>query len=82
MRSTGCWPTSCRRRVVAKIIVLGAGVFRTYLASRCCLTSVCEAISDQDLLARVTELARDSDPPSPAGSDRAQLLSILNVVAA
>jgi flavin-dependent dehydrogenase len=52
-------------------------VFRTYLASRCCLTPLGEAFGDQDFVERITELARDSSPPPLAGPDRAGLLSLL-----
>lgn len=70
-----------------RLALLGAmsrdpDIFRTFLASRCCLTPLSDAFADQELLARVIELARDSVPPPLAGPDRAELLSILDGAAA
>jgi 2-polyprenyl-6-methoxyphenol hydroxylase-like FAD-dependent oxidoreductase len=75
-------PSSVLRRAILAAVPHDPDVFRGYLATRCCLAPLGEAFADQDLVARVTELARDSDPPRLAGPDRAQLLSLLDRAAA
>jgi 2-polyprenyl-6-methoxyphenol hydroxylase-like FAD-dependent oxidoreductase len=66
------------RRALLAAAARDPDAFRTYLASRCCLTPLGEAFADQSFVARVTELARDSTPPPLPGPDRAQLLSLLH----
>jgi 2-polyprenyl-6-methoxyphenol hydroxylase-like FAD-dependent oxidoreductase len=75
-------PSSVRRRAILAAVPQDPDVFRGYLAARCCLTPLGETFADEELFARVTELARDSAPPRLAGPDRAQLLSLLDRVAA
>ena len=66
-----------RLRVVLAAMTLDPDVFRTFLASRCCLASLHDAFADQEFVSRIGELARDSAPPPVLGPDRAQLLSLL-----
>lgn len=70
-------PSTRLRRALLAAVARDPDAFRTYLASRCCLTSLGEAFTDQDFVARIMELARDSTPPPLPGPDRAQLLSLL-----
>ena len=75
-------PSSALRRAILAAVPRDPDVFRGYLATRCCLTLQGEAFADQDLVARVAELARDGASPRLAGPDRAQLLTLLDRVAA
>ena len=66
-----------QRRALFAAVARDPDVFRAYLASRCCLTPIREALTDQDFAERINELARGSSPPPLAGPDRAQLLALL-----
>jgi len=72
-------PSPLRQRALFAAVGRDPDVFRAYLASRCCLTRLHESLADQDFAERISELARDSDPPPPMGPNRAQLLSLLEV---
>jgi 2-polyprenyl-6-methoxyphenol hydroxylase-like FAD-dependent oxidoreductase len=69
--------SALRQRALLAAMARDPDVFRTYLAARCCLTPLREALSDQAFVERISELARDSSPPTLAGPDRTQLLSLL-----
>ncbi len=83
-RDPGQSPTAAnlRRRALLAAVARDPDVFRTYLASRACLTPMSEAFADPGFVERITELARDSGPPPLLGPDRAQLLSLLDRVPA
>ncbi|MBV8947426.1 MAG: FAD-binding protein [Solirubrobacterales bacterium] len=70
------------RRALLAAMARDPDLFRTFLATRCCLTPLREALADQNFVARITELARDSPSPPLAGPDRKQLLSLLDHAAA
>lgn len=65
------------RQTLLAAVALDPDVFRRFLASRCCLAPLHESFADQDFVARIIELARDTAPPRLAGPDRRQLLSLL-----
>jgi flavin-dependent dehydrogenase len=66
------------RRALTAAMSLDADMFRTFLASRSCLTPLRDAFADQDLVSRIIELARESAPPRLPGPGRAQLLALVD----
>lgn len=73
----GSSPPAVFRQALLAAAPRDADAFRTYLATRCCLTLFRDTFGDQDLVARIAELARGSSPPPLPGPDRAQLLSLV-----
>ena len=53
-------------------------VFRAFLASRSCLTSLREAFANAEFVEHVRRLASGRHRPPPAGPDRTQLLRLLD----
>jgi 2-polyprenyl-6-methoxyphenol hydroxylase-like FAD-dependent oxidoreductase len=51
--------------------------FRAFLASRCCLTLLGEALAHEQLVERILELANTGERPALSGPNRAQLLQLL-----
>jgi len=66
------------RRALLAALPRDPDVFRAFLASRCCLTPLRETFANRGLVARILELAGDSEPPPPAGPSRTQLLKLLD----
>ena len=54
-----------------------ADLFRTYLDSRVCLTTVADSLADPAAAARVFELAAGKTPFAFPGPDREQLTGLL-----
>jgi flavin-dependent dehydrogenase len=69
-----------RQRALFAAVARDPDVFRTYIASRSCLTPLREAFADPSFVERITDLARDAgtDAAPLPGPDRAQLLSLLD----
>ena len=57
-------------------------VFRAFIASRCCLTTLSETLSDRPFAERVVKLARGSESFPLPGPDRAQVLALIDNAAA
>ena len=70
------------RRAMLAAVARDPDVFRAFLASRCCLTTVSEALSDRAFAERVVELARGSERFPMPGPDRAQVLALIDDAAA
>lgn len=71
-------PAVLRQRALLAAVARDPDVFRTYLASRSCLTPLRDAFADPSFLERIGDLARDAEPGRLPGPDRAQLLSLLD----
>jgi 2-polyprenyl-6-methoxyphenol hydroxylase-like FAD-dependent oxidoreductase len=54
--------------------------FRVFLASRCCLTPLRQALADPRFVEHILEFAGDHHAPPPPGPDRTQLLRLLDAV--
>jgi flavin-dependent dehydrogenase len=70
------------RRAMLAAVARDPDVFRAFLASRCCLTTVSETLSDRSFAERVVELARGSERFPVPGPDRAQVLALIDNAAA
>lgn len=51
--------------------------FRAFAASRACVRRLADSFTDQSLVERILEIARESQPPPLPGPDRGQLLALL-----
>ena len=75
----------CERRSWADLLAAlrvavlhDADAFRAHLAARSCLTRLEETFANQEFVERILEIARDTEPPPPAGPNRSQLLALLD----
>jgi 2-polyprenyl-6-methoxyphenol hydroxylase-like FAD-dependent oxidoreductase len=69
--------TTVLRTALTTAAVSDADLFRTFLASRVCLTTIADSLADPAAAARVYELAAGKTPFAFPGPDREQLTGLL-----
>jgi flavin-dependent dehydrogenase len=65
------------RNALITAAMTDADLFRTYLETRVCLTTVADSLADPAAAARIFELAADKTPFAFPGPDREQLIGLL-----